>query len=419
MGEDLNASGNAKIVNVSVSGKQEVGPRGIKIPSAYQAGYEKASALNPDLAAKYIEHTVVDDPVVDAVIEALAAFDDRERHRFINAGMEQDAKVLGEAPRPLRDFLEELERPPAWFDRDAVLPGRYAFHEYLDLFSTALVVVLLRNFMSLMSKVFLMTGQVTTQQGVRRLRENTRYLVKMIMLPDALERQGEGWKLSVRIRLVHAEIRRRLRTSGQWDESIYGVPISAANMGLTSANFSASLIRDAERLGANLTADARAGIMQIWRYASWLIGTPEALLFEGDEAETTEFARIAHLCEPPPNQESVMTSNAVVYLLPEVAKLTDRAAKRAMVEYTYRVSRALLGDELADQLKFPLQRTVGLLPWLRCKHRLYRTFRRLAPHTARKWKVDPFAGLLDAAAIGDLSHGLPDRLKAEKASARP
>ena len=385
------------------------------VPSAYQAGYDKAAALNPDLAAKYIEHTVIDDPVADAVIEALAPFDHGQMHRFIKAGMEQDAKILAEAPRLLRDFFDGLETPPAWWDRDAVLQGRYAFHGYSDLFIPAFVIVTLRNFTSLMSKVFCMTGRVTTDQGLRRIRQNTRHLIE-IMLPGALEREGDGWKLSVRIRLVHAQIRRLLRTSGKWDEVIYGTPISAAHMGLASANFSASMIQEAVRLGADLNTEARAGIMQIWRYASWLAGTPEALLFNGDEAETTELSRIAHLCEPLPSEESVLISNAVVRALPEIAKLTDPAAKQAMVEQGYRVSRALLGDELADQLGFPRQWTAGLLPWLRGKRRLHRTFRQLAPQMAQRWRVNQFVLLLDATMIEDLSYRLPDHLEATKAS---
>ena len=42
---------------------------------AYQSGYEKARALNPELAAKYIKHTAVGDPEADAVADALASFD--------------------------------------------------------------------------------------------------------------------------------------------------------------------------------------------------------------------------------------------------------------------------------------------------------------------------------------------------------
>ncbi len=43
---------------------------GFNIPSAYWSGYEKAAARNPECAAKSIEHTVIDHPVADAVIEA-------------------------------------------------------------------------------------------------------------------------------------------------------------------------------------------------------------------------------------------------------------------------------------------------------------------------------------------------------------
>lgn len=47
----------------------------MKIPLAYQSGYERARALNPELAAKYIEPTAVGDPQADEVIDALASFD--------------------------------------------------------------------------------------------------------------------------------------------------------------------------------------------------------------------------------------------------------------------------------------------------------------------------------------------------------
>ena len=145
--------------------------------------------------------------------------------------------------------------------------------------------------------------------------------------------------------------------------------MSAAHMALASANFSAMMLRQAARLGAHLDDEARASFMQIWRYASWLIGTPEALLFDGDEAKTAEFHRIARLCEAPPNRESVVIANTLVNALPLIPGLTNLAAQRSMLTHTYRLSRALLGDELADQLKFPWYRTAGLLTWLQWKRR--------------------------------------------------
>ena len=385
------------------------------IPSVYQAGYEKARALNPQLAATYVRHTMIDDPVADAAIDALAACGQKDVHQFIHAGMEQDVRALAAAPQPLQDFFDSIDAPPPWFDPASVDAGCRAFHQYSDLFIPAFIVVTLQNFTSLMSKVFYMTGRVTTPYGLRRIRQNTRHFIE-IMLPGALERQGEGWKLSVRIRLVHARVRWLLRASGNWDEAVYGVPLSAAHMGLAAANFSATMLHQAERLGARLDAEARASFMQTWRYASWLAGTPEALLFEGDEAKTHELYRIARICEPPPSEEAAAVANALVTALPHIAGLAEPAAQRAMVTHAYRVSRALLGHDLADQLQFPRQQTAGLLTWMRWKRWLLIVFNRVAPSMAEKWRGNNFVLLLDASMIGDFSYQLPDQLDAEKAS---
>ena len=387
----------------------------MNIPSAYRSGYEKARALNPELAAKYIEQTAVGDPDADEVIGALASFDQQEVHRFIQAGMEQDSKALADAPLVLREFFERIETPPPWFDPDSAHAGCRAFHEYSDLFIPAFFVVTLQNAATLISKAFYMTGRVTTRHGLRRIRQNTRHFIE-IMLPGALDRHGEGWKLSVRIRLVHAQVRRLLRTSGNWDEAEFGVPLSAAHMALSSANFSATMLYQAQRLGARPDAESRASFMQIWRYASWLVGSPEPLLFEGDEARTTELYHVATACEPPPDDESAVIANALVNAVPEVAGVVDPAEQRKMALHVFRVSRALLGHEVADRLRFPRQQTAGLLAWMRWQRGLWRVAHRLAPRMARHWRGSNFAFLLDASMIPDLSYRLPDRLEAEKAS---
>ena len=131
----------------------------MKIPSAYRSGYEKARALNPELAAKYVEHTAVGDSEADDVVDALASFDQREAHRFIQAAMEQDSKALADAPLALREFFERIETPPPWFDPDSVHAGCRAFHEYSDLFIPAFFVVTLQNAATLISKAFYMTGR--------------------------------------------------------------------------------------------------------------------------------------------------------------------------------------------------------------------------------------------------------------------
>ena len=388
---------------------------GIRIPSAYQAGYARAREVNPELAARYIEHTTMDDPVADAVIEALAPFDHGQVHRFIKAGMERDEKSLAEAPQLLRDFFADIEPRPAWFDPSAVLSGCTAFHKFSDLFIPAFFVATLQNASTLIAKAFYATGRVVSGFGPRRIRQNTRHFIE-IMLPGALERYGDGWKLSVRIRLVHAQVRRLIRASGNWDESVYGVPLSQAHMSLASANFSATMLRHAKSLGAVMDDEVRKSFMQIWRYASCLIGSPEELLFEGDEAKTNELSRIAHRCKPPPGEESRIIANALVQALPTIAGKTDPKDAQSMVKHAYRVSRALIGHDLADQLAFPQQSTVGLLASMRWLRRTHGVSHRIAPRVANKWRGKNFVFLLEASVLDDLSYRIPDHLRADEAT---
>lgn len=395
------------------------GVSGTKIPTAYRAGYERAKALGRDLADpglvdRYLVHTGVGDPVADAAIASLENLDAESVHRFIEAGMERDREALARAPAPLRAFFERIEAPE-WFDPAAALPGCRAFHSWSDLFIPAFFVVTVQNAATLISKAFYRTGRVTTEHGLRRIRQNTRHFIE-IMLPGALDRDGEGWKLSVRIRLVHARVRRMLRDSGDWDEADFGAPLSGAHLGLASANFSATMLQQATRLGARLGAEERSGFMQIWRYASHLIGTPDDLLFEGDEARTREFQRVATLLEPSPGEESAVIANALVRALPEVARMTEPREKQAFIANAFRVSRALLGPDLSDRLGFPRSPTWGLLRWLRWKREVHAGLHRMFPRLASRWRGSNFVFLLDAASIPDLSYRLPDRLEARQAT---
>ena len=56
-------------------------------PSAYIEGYTKARAADRETADNYIAHTLVGDPVMDAIVEELAALPRRQVHRFIVSGV--------------------------------------------------------------------------------------------------------------------------------------------------------------------------------------------------------------------------------------------------------------------------------------------------------------------------------------------
>ena len=109
----------------------------VGIPTAYEEGYAKASAIDPDLARAYIELTTVGDPVADAAIDSLGEMDQGDANRFIRAGIHEDAEVLARAPETLQRFFRGIEGTPNWFDPAATRPGCQAFHSHSDLFIPA------------------------------------------------------------------------------------------------------------------------------------------------------------------------------------------------------------------------------------------------------------------------------------------
>lgn len=388
----------------------------MNIPTAYHPGYDKARALNSPLADNYVRHACIDDPPADAAVEALAPFDQQEAHRIIAAGMEQRDDVLSTAPAAVQEFFATVSAAPPWLDLPSLVPGMRAYHQYSDLFIAVHVTgVLVSGFSTMISKSFFRTGRLT-EYGVRRLQQNNRHLIE-ICLPGGLERDGDAWKLSVRIRLVHAQIRRLLRQSGEWDERHDGAPLSAAHMAFASAAFSSLLVEQVRRVGARISQEEGESFVQIWRYVAWLFGVPETILFR-DFDEGLELCRIGFLCEPGPDEEAVLMANALINSAPLITGATEPKKRQAMAKFVYRVSRALVGDDLADQLRFPPQRTMGVLFFLKWQHRSAAFMSRLLPGGRARRRSRNFITLLERSLYeqAGIPYRLPDALDADRAT---
>ena len=386
------------------------------LPSAYRAGYEIARAANPDLAGRYVGHTLLGDPPADAAVGAMAGLAQDEVHRLLHAGMEGRLEGLRAAPAALREFFDGIEAPPEWFDAAATRPGMQAYYQNWDLFIAAHVAgVLVSGFSTLIAKSFVRTGRLT-DYGVRRLRQNNRHLMEICM-PGGLERRGDGWKLTVRVRLVHAQMRRLLWDSGEWDEAAWGTPLSAAHIGFSSAAFSALLLQKAARLGARVSRRERDSFMHIWRYTAWLMGAPEGLLFRGYD-DALELCRIAFMCEPPPEEEGIIMAHGLVNSAPLMVGYTEDADRRNFAAYVYTISRALIGDDLADQLRFPKGRTRGALLFLRTQRRMLSLLDTLSPKKSGRRRANNFITLLGHSAVDEagITYRLPDHLDADRAT---
>ena len=163
--------------------------------------------------------------------------------------------------------------------------------------------------------------------------------------------------------------------------------------------------------------------MAAWRYIGWLMGIPETILFR-DEAEALKLFEIGGMCEPEPGVESIAMANSLVNSAPLLADMTDPEIRQAFAKYIYGVSRAVIGNKLAEQLNYPPTSTIGVLAWFRIQQRYERLMRnttlRKLPLLSRidRGMYDQFAGLIQVSAFDEagISYALPDHVYNEESS---
>ena len=385
------------------------------IPRAYRPGYLKARELHPELADAYIRHTTVGDPAADAVVEDLQTLAPNEVHRILSRAMDDPSAELPGAPESLRELMAQSNDVPAWFDQGLARMASRAFLRNSDIVLAALVGgSIVEGFSTLISKSFRIRGRVT-ESGVRRLKQNGMQLVEQY-LPGGMDPGGDGWRLTLRVRLVHAQSRYFLARSDEWSHAEHGTPISAAHVLLAGAAFSGRLMRHVATLGGDFTREEREAYVHVWKYTGLLMGIPEEIIFD-DEAAAMRAFEVGAMCEPPADYDAIIMANSIVNSAPVIVGVTDPAERRKLARVVTQASRELIGDTLADTFRFPTRRR-KVLPWMRFKHRGRRVVRKTLPRWSRKLDLGRFTYLMEFASFDKLeySYKLPTSLYDERSS---
>lgn len=390
----------------------------VQPPSAYIEGYAQARLDDQTAADNYIRHTTMGDPVLDPVMEELSSLPPADLHKFIQAGIEQQSDVLRTAPKVLRDFFDKIDPyVPPWADFGSFEPGMRAFHKNMSNMLIAYAIgSAVEGFSTLVSKSFSITGRVTGlgPGAERRLRQNNRHMVE-VYYPGGMKRDGDGWKISTRIRFIHAQMRRLLLESDAWNYEAWGMPLSAAHVGgIALYTFSIRQFEHAISMGAKVSQEQRDSIVRIWRYAGYLLGVPESILFTNEE-EARRMYRIGHMCEPPPDDDAIGVANAVFKAIPAMAGLKEKAQIKRMQRYAYRLSRALIGNELADRYGYPntVRSRTLVLAYYRVRNRILQLLK-----GQKLLRREAFAQIFDSAQYdkGGISYRMPDHVRATQQS---
>jgi len=311
-------------------------------------------------ADQYLSYLFCTDPLADAVVAALAELPGGQGHRLLDTALNQGIEAVPDAPSALRDLFAQLDEVPFWVDWDQLDLGGAVFLRsgLFGVLTVGLVSLPLCYSSPAGNKPLVFSGQLI-KRAARRLGETGRF-VYLTSQPGALRRFGEGFKANVKVRLMHAQVRRLLWQSGRWDSGQWGEPINQAYMAATNLMFSVALLDGMRNLGLRFTPAEREALMQLWRYSGYLSGVAPELLCV-TESEARRMLGMVSALEGPPDDDSRTLINA---LMLAVRALGFKPADW-LTQLLYGISYGLIGEQRATALGYPRTGLRWIVPALR------------------------------------------------------
>jgi hypothetical protein len=337
----------------------------------------------PHRADKLAVYLFRGDPPADDVADLFCRLPPGHGTKMLDRLLEHGIGAVPQPPRVLRDFYAAVADVPLWLDWDLLDLGsrtymRCGFVGGIVLGCCALPLA----YRSASASKPLVFSREFYLRAVRRLSETNRFFFETCK-PGGLRRHRPGWQITVRVRLMHAQMRRLLRQgkSRPWKEDHWGVPINQVDMAVASLLFSASQLGHLRRVGFHFSAAESEGVMHLWRYCGRLIGLAPELLC-ATEAEGQHLLRLLLGVYDAPDAGSVRLTRALMErampmllaaILPWVIPAGDLPGKgrsrgwlgrvglgvapatfrRQMSRFCYGLSHGLLGGPVVAGLEYP------------------------------------------------------------------
>lgn len=299
----------------------------------------------------------VADPLADAVAADLGALPPGAGMAMFRTAIADGIDAVPDAPASLRDFFAEVDTEPAWLDHARL--DRAAGHLVRHMASYGIVLGAASLTAGAMNSTagmpLVMTGRYTSQAAVRSLEVGS--WMETILTPGGLRRGGAGFATTLRVRMIHAFVRRHLLDSGDWDSASWGAPIPQSFMAFTIAEFGHVALAAMHKLGVRYTTDELADIYHFWRYVGLLNGVGPALN-PGSEADHIRIEELYALTATDPDDGDRDFVRALThdYLAVEIAELLPVGGARRhelAVTLVNGLTRAFLGDTAATKLGVP------------------------------------------------------------------
>lgn len=284
------------------------------------------------------------DPLADAAVAELKGKPgpDQTVLDVVKAGAREGNRALGA-------FLDATHTVPPWADFEAMEPGRRAAMRHAPLtFLVLLTDGLIESFaIPHGAQVLARTGRLH-RDSVARLYE-TAAMVRDLLQGGGARPGSEGHAALLKVRLLHAHVRKYVVRTPGWDSALFGQPVNQTDMVHTLMMFSFVLARGIEALGGSLTDGEKDSWCALWRYAGYMLGVDEEILFHHRKQEAGLYALMRASQYAPDDISRSLTFAVLDALAGEPPFFLPQSALCAL-------TRHLLGEELADRFGLPRSR---------------------------------------------------------------
>ncbi len=321
--------------------------------------FDEARKRFGDRVDRYQQFLYQTDPLADDTVTALAALPAGRGAKFLKTALDEGIDAVPDAPAALKALFAQVDRVPFWVDWERIERGGRVFRQ------AALPAIVTLGFFSLPitytspagSKPLVSTKQLV-DRAARRLAETLAF-VRLTCEPGALRRAGEGFKINLKVRLMHAQVRRLLLRSNYWNAEAWAMPINQVHMVGTLTAISAGVILKLQDLGFQFSLAEIDDILHLWRYSGYLSGVDMELI----PATLTGARRLSEIIlavEGAPDEDS----RALVRALQEIPLPFDGFGAGLLDTMRLGLARSLLGNRLADALDIPKSSWSWLGVWL-------------------------------------------------------
>lgn len=376
--------------------------RGRDVPDTTPPGHllgrtvnlERARALFGDAAvAQITDHYNIGDEIGYAAYSDLQAsgLSSAEAKSVYERAIRHGIDSVEDPPAGLVDLFRQVEQVPDWVEWSQLQRGSVAYWRSGKLVVMCLAYAAIgagfRTYGG--SRELVMSQRLIERDQVgRRLIETLRWAANATR-PDGMRRFGDGFRMTMNVRFIHAAVRYHCTRSAHWDWDDWGVSVDNADAVYTMGSlFTESVVDALAKVGIELAPAEVDDIVALWRYIGHVMGIPEEVNFTNWD-DLRRKSEVIRLLEHPADEGCrTLMRSLTDYMCEEKIEgyqvlprfLDDRLTSDQKRRLTYGLMRGWAGDEICEQIGVPNSRLRHLVtaakPFLFLKDRV----RRVLPH---------------------------------------